>query len=209
MPYETIVWTGLGHRLRRLCSVPWEILYTNSLLASFKREPVYRFFSYIRRTHITVMRRWHSYSSLIPHRHSRTHSQRRCLGHTSFFMHGDRCVHRVPCFQPGIDPFIGHPSRNGNMPVSRASCICSPIHRATTTSMLKLYIVDVKFIQFWPQIIFQHSTIALSIDGNMTVVFIHEKIRSNHTSGMKTAPTVTFCGCNGVSKSTVGFVADQ
>ena len=49
-----------------------------------------------------------------------------------------------------------------------------------------------KFIQFWPQIIFQHSTMALSIDGNMTVVFIHEKIRPNHTFGMKTAPNSHF-----------------
>ena len=92
---ETIVWTVLGHRLRRLCSVPQEIPYTNSHLASFKRETVYRFSSHIRRTHIT------------------THSQ------------------------PGIDPFIGHPSRNGKMPVYRAPCICSPIHRDTTTSITR------------------------------------------------------------------------
>ena len=82
---ETIVWTVLGHRLRRLCSVPQEITCINSLLAFFKRETVYRFSSHIRRTHITVMRRWHSCSSLIPHRHLQTHSQLRYLGHTSFF----------------------------------------------------------------------------------------------------------------------------
>ena len=34
---ETIIWTVLGHRLRRLCSFPQEISYTNSLLASFER----------------------------------------------------------------------------------------------------------------------------------------------------------------------------
>ena len=45
------------------------------------------------------------------------HSQRHCLGHTSFFMHGDRSVYSVPRFQPGTDPFIGHPSRKGKMPV--------------------------------------------------------------------------------------------
>ena len=117
------------------CSVPQEIPYTNSLLVSFKRETVYRFSSHIRRTHITVRRRCHSISSLIPHRHSQTRSQRRCLGHTSFFMHGDGRVHSVPRFQHGIDPFIGHPSRNGKMPVYRAPCICSPIHPDTTTPM--------------------------------------------------------------------------
>ena len=110
---ETTVWTVFGYRLRRPCSVPQEIPYTNSLFASFKRETVYRFSSHIRRT--AFMRRWHSFSSLIPHRHSQTHSQRRYLGHTSFSMHGDRRVYSVPCFQPGIDPFIGHPSRNGKM----------------------------------------------------------------------------------------------
>ena len=52
-------------------------------------------------------------------------------------MHGDRRVYSVPRFQPGIDPFIGHPSRNGKMPVYRAPCICSPIHRDTTTSMTR------------------------------------------------------------------------
>ena len=120
---------------RDFCSASQEILNSNSLLASFKREPVYRFFSHIRRTHITVMRRWHSFSSLIPHRYSQTHSQRRCLEHKSFSVHGDRCVYSIPRFQPGIDPFIGHPSRNGKMPVYRAPCICSPIYRDTTTSM--------------------------------------------------------------------------
>ena len=134
---ETIVRTVLGHRLQRLCSVPQEIPYINSLLALFKREPVYRFSSHMRRAHITVMRRWHSFRSLIPHRHSQTHSQCRCLRHTSFSMHGDRRVYSVPRFQPGIDPFIGHPSRNGKMPIYRAPCICSPIHRDTTTSMTR------------------------------------------------------------------------
>ena len=134
---ETIVWTALGHRLRRLFSVPQEIPYTNLLLASFKRETVYRFSSHIRRIHITVMWRRHSFSSLIPHRHSQTHFQRRYLGHISFSMHGDRRVYSLPRFQPGIDPFIGHPSRNGKMPVYRAPCICSPIHRNTTTSMTR------------------------------------------------------------------------
>ena len=83
------------------------------------------------------MRRCHSISSLIPHRHSQTHSQRSCLGHTTFFMHGDGRVHSVPRFQPGIDPLIGHLSRNGKMPVYRAPCICSPIHPDTTTSMAR------------------------------------------------------------------------
>ena len=77
----------------------------------------------------------HSFSLSIPHRHSQTHFQHRCLVHTSFSMHGDRRVSSVPRFQPGIDPFIGHPWRNGNMPVYRASSICLPIHRDTTTSM--------------------------------------------------------------------------
>ena len=134
---ETIVWTVLGHRLWRLCSFPQEIPYSSSFWASFKKEPVYRFFSHIRRTRIAVMRRWHSFNSLIPHRHSQTHSLRCCLGHTSFSMHGDRRVYSVPRFQPGIDPFIGHPSRNGKMPVYRAPCIRSPIHQGTTTSMTK------------------------------------------------------------------------
>ena len=85
----TIVWTVLGHRLRRLCSVPQEIPYTSSFWASFKRESVYRIFSRIQRTHITVMWRCHSFKSLIPRRHSQTHFQRRCLGPTSFAMHRD------------------------------------------------------------------------------------------------------------------------
>ena len=51
--------------------------------------------------------------------------------------YGDRRIYSVPRFQPGIDPFIGHPSRNGKMPVYRAPCICSPIHRDTTTSMTR------------------------------------------------------------------------
>ena len=136
-PTETIVWTVVGHKLRRPCSVPQEIPSINSLCASFKREPVYKFFSHIRRTHIIVMRRWHSFSSLISHRHSQTHSQRRYLGHTSFSIHGDRRVYSVPCFQPGIDAFIGHPSRNGKMSVYKASCIWSPVHRDTSTSMTR------------------------------------------------------------------------
>ena len=103
---ETIVWTVLGHKLRRLCSVPQEVPYTNSLFPSDKREPVYKVFSHIRRTHITVMRCWHSFSLLIPRRHSQTHSQYRCLGHKSFFMHGNRRVYSFLLFQPGIDPFI-------------------------------------------------------------------------------------------------------
>ena len=130
---ETIVWAVLGHRLLALCSVPHEIPCSNSLLASFKREPVYRFFSHIWSTHITVIQHWHSFRSLIPHRHSQTHFQRRCLGHKSFSMHEDG--ESVPRFQPGIDPFIGHPSRNWKMPVYRAPCTCSPIHRDSTTSM--------------------------------------------------------------------------
>ena len=71
-------------------------------------------------------------------RHSQTHSQRCCLGHTSFFMHGDRRVYSVLRIRPGIDPFIGHPSRSGKMPVYRAPCICSPIHRDTTTSIARV-----------------------------------------------------------------------
>ena len=70
---ETIVWTFLGYRLRRFCSVPQEIPYTSSFLAAFKRYPVYRLFSHIQRTHITVIRRCHSFTTLIPRRHSRTH----------------------------------------------------------------------------------------------------------------------------------------
>ena len=73
----------------------------------------------------------------MPHKHSQTHSQRRYLGHTSFSMHGDRRVYSVPHSQPGIDPFIGHPTRNGKMAVYRAPCICSPIHRDTTTSITR------------------------------------------------------------------------
>ena len=83
------------------------------------------------------MRRCHSLKSLIPRRHSQTHFQRRCLGHTSLSMHGDRRVYSVPLFQPGVDPFLGHPSRNGKMPVYRAPFIYSPIHRDTTTSMAR------------------------------------------------------------------------
>ena len=52
-------------------------------------------------------------------------------------IHGDRRVYSVPCFRPGIDPFIWHPSRTGKMPVYRAPCICSPILRDTTTSMAR------------------------------------------------------------------------
>ena len=82
----------IGHRLQRLCSVPQEIPYTNRLFASLKKEPVRRVFSHIQRTYITVMWRRHSFSSLISRRHSQTHSQRGCLGYTSFFMHGDESV---------------------------------------------------------------------------------------------------------------------
>ena len=85
---ETII-----HRQRRLCSVPQEVPFTNSFFASLKKESVYTVYSHLQRTHITVMRRWHSLSSLIPRRHSQTHSQWRCLGHTSFFMHGDKRVY--------------------------------------------------------------------------------------------------------------------
>ena len=38
---------------------------------------------------------------------------------TAFSMHGDRRVYSAPRFQPGIDPFIGHPSHNPKMPVYR------------------------------------------------------------------------------------------
>ena len=76
-----------------------------------------------------------SLSPLILHRHSHSHTQRRCLGHTSLSMHGDRRVYSVPRFQPAIDPFIGHPSHNGKMPVYRAPCICSQIHRDTAIKM--------------------------------------------------------------------------
>ena len=134
---ETIVWTVLSHRLRRLCSVPPEIPYTNFLFASLKREPVYRVFSHIRRTHITFMRYADSFSSLLPRRHSQTHTQRCRLGYTFFFVHGDRRVYSVTRFQAGIDPFIGHPSRIGKMTFYRAPCICKPIHRDTTTSMVR------------------------------------------------------------------------
>lgn len=58
----------------------------------------------------------------------------------------------------------------------------------------------VKSIYFWPKIIFQHSSIVYSIDGNMTIVFIDEKIRhENHTH------TFNFCGCSSVSWSTYGL----
>ena len=133
---ETIVWTVLGHRLRRLYSAPQEIPYTSSFWASFKRDTLYRFFSHIRRTHITVMWRWDSLGSLISRRHSQTHSQHRCVGHTFHSMHGDRSIYSVPRFQPGIDPFIEHPSRTEKMPVYRAPCICSLIRRDTTTSYM-------------------------------------------------------------------------
>ena len=64
---------------------------------------------------------YHSHAALtfiqftLPRRHSQTHFQRRCLGHTSFSMHGDRRIYSVPCFQPGIYPFIEHPSRTGKV----------------------------------------------------------------------------------------------
>ena len=44
--------------------------------------------------------------------------------HTS--MHGDRRVYSVPRFQPRIDPFIGHPSRNGKCPSIEAAAF---VHR--------------------------------------------------------------------------------
>ena len=44
-------------------------------------------------------------------------------------------IHPSACM--GIDAFIGHPSRNGKMPVYRAPCISSPIHRDTATSMTR------------------------------------------------------------------------
>ena len=56
------------------------------------------------------------------------------LGHR---LHGDKRVYSVPRFHPGIDLSIGHPSRNEKMPVYRAPCIYSPIHRDTTTSMAR------------------------------------------------------------------------
>ena len=34
-------------------------------------------------------------------------------------MHGDRRVYSVPRFQHGTDPFIGHASRNGKIPIYR------------------------------------------------------------------------------------------
>ena len=53
-------------------------------------------------------------------------------------MHGDRHVYSVPRFQPGIDSFIRHPSHNGKMPLYRASCTCSQIHRDTAVSMAQV-----------------------------------------------------------------------
>ena len=120
MPYGNDRLDCSCHRLRRLCSVPHEISYTSLFWAAFKREPVYRFFSRIQRTYITVIRRCHTFKTLITRRHSQTHLQRRCLGHTSFSMHGDRRVYSPPCFRPGIDPFIGYPWRTGKMSVYRA-----------------------------------------------------------------------------------------
>ena len=107
-------------------------------------------FSHIRRTYITVMRRCHSFHSLISRRHSQTHFQRRCLGHTSFSIHGDRRIYSVPRFRPGIDPFIGHSSRTGMMPVYRAPCIYSLIHRDITTSMAR-------GLSAKPPVLFWHS----------------------------------------------------
>ena len=104
---ETIVWTALGRRLWKLLQCP-------------PADSIHQF----------VL-------SLILHRHSQSYSQRRCLGNTSFFLYGDRRVHSVPRFQPGIDLFIGNTSRNGKMPVYRAPCICSPIHQDTTISMIR------------------------------------------------------------------------
>ena len=43
----------------------------------------------------------------------------------------------LPWLRPGIDPFIGHPSRTRNMPVYRVPFIYTPIHRDTTTSMAR------------------------------------------------------------------------
>ena len=138
---ETIV----SHRLRRLFSGSQEIPYTNFLIASVKREPAYRVFSHIRRAHITVMRRSHSFCSLLPHRHSQTHTQRRRLEHTYFFMHVDKRFYSVPRFQPGIEPFIGHPSRIGKMPVYRAPCICSPIHLYFFISLYQSRLMPIYF----------------------------------------------------------------
>ena len=134
---RTIVWAVLGDRLRRLCSVPQEIPYTSSFWASFKREPVYRIFCHIQMTYISVMGRCHSFKLLIPRRYSQTLFQCCCLGHTSFSIHGNRRVHSVLHFRTGIDPFIRQPSRTGKMPVYRAPCIYSPIHRDTKTSMAR------------------------------------------------------------------------
>ena len=83
------------------------------------------------------MRRWYLFSPLIPRRHLYSHSQRRCLRHTSSSIYEDRRVYSVPHFQPGIDPFIGDSSRNEKMPVHRTPCICSPIHPGNTTSMAR------------------------------------------------------------------------
>ena len=134
---RTIIWTELGRKLRRHCSVPPGYTIHQSYLTSFKRELVSRVYSHIQRTHIIVMRRCHSLNSLISRRHSQTHFQRHCLGHTSFSMYGDRRVYTFPHFQPGIGTFIRHPSRTGKMTVYRAPCICTPIHRDTTTSMAR------------------------------------------------------------------------
>ena len=45
-------------------------------------------------------------------RHSQTHTQRRCLEHISFFIHGDKYICSVPLFQLGINLSIGHASCN-------------------------------------------------------------------------------------------------
>ena len=103
---RTIVRTVLRHRLRRLCSAPQEIPYTSLFWASFKREPIYRIFACISKTHITIMRCRHSLMLLISRKPSQTHFQRRFLRHTSFSMHGDRRVYSVPCFRPGTDLFF-------------------------------------------------------------------------------------------------------
>ena len=67
-----------------------EIPFTSLFLVPFRREPIYRVFSRVLRTFITVMRRCHS----------------------SVSIHRDKRVNSIPLFQLGMNPFIGHPSFN-------------------------------------------------------------------------------------------------
>ena len=73
----TISWTVLSHRLQRIAVSSQEVPFTSSLMAPFKREPVYRVFSRIQTIFIPIT--WCCHTYILPHSWRWTRLQRTLL----------------------------------------------------------------------------------------------------------------------------------